>query len=115
MQLNLEELLASLFYNRWKKDPSEKETINNYIVFSTSASPQPALSHIESSDDQNYQKRGSSNKRITSTIELAMYNMESSNEIQNSNIIGISSQFQDSNSLVQCFVETNFSSNEINL
>ncbi|CAG8679532.1 30193_t:CDS:2, partial [Gigaspora margarita] len=87
-------------------------------------------------------KGRSSNKRITSTIELASnkkknskkdinaarsqdsnnldnyqsndfgYNMESSNEIQNSNIIGISS---DSNSLVQCFVKTNFSSNEINL
>ncbi|CAG8856956.1 19823_t:CDS:2, partial [Gigaspora margarita] len=40
------------------------------------------------------------------------YNTKSSNKIQNSNIIGISS---DSNSLVQYFVETNFSSNEINL
>ncbi|CAG8847805.1 32105_t:CDS:2, partial [Gigaspora margarita] len=159
------ELLASLFYNRWKKDPSEKEIINNYIVFSTSASLQPALSRIESSDDQNYQymltrllqkvQRFTTqnptmaglyiillmNYLITSTIELASnkknskkdintarsqdsinldnyqsndfgYNTESSNKIQNSNIIGISS---DSNSLVQCFVETNFSSNEINL
>ncbi|CAG8552894.1 24219_t:CDS:2 [Gigaspora margarita] len=37
------------------QNPSEKEIINNYIVFSTSASPQPALPHIESRDDQNYQ------------------------------------------------------------
>jgi hypothetical protein len=31
MQLNLNELPTSLFYERWRKNLSEKELINNYI------------------------------------------------------------------------------------
>ncbi|CAG8846773.1 12599_t:CDS:1, partial [Racocetra persica] len=86
-----------------------------------------------------------SNKRITSTIELTSnkkkklnknkdntnvsrsqdsinmsnyqssdiaYNTKPSDKTQNS---AISLQFQESNSLVQCFVETNFSFDELNL
>ncbi|CAG8463551.1 7835_t:CDS:2 [Scutellospora calospora] len=56
MQLNLEELLARLFYNRWKKNLSKEEIINNYIVFSTSTSQQSTtFSNIELNNDQNYQ------------------------------------------------------------
>ncbi|CAG8759093.1 8412_t:CDS:2, partial [Racocetra fulgida] len=51
-----------------------------------------------------------SNKRITSAIELAKL----LNELQNSNIMTILSH-QDSNSLVEHFIEANFSSDELSL
>ncbi|CAB4478770.1 unnamed protein product [Rhizophagus irregularis] len=51
VQLNLKELPTSLFYERWKKNPSEENLINAYINFSTSPTSQQ-LSNNQSNDDQ---------------------------------------------------------------
>ncbi|CAB4405291.1 unnamed protein product [Rhizophagus irregularis] len=48
VQLNLKELPTSLFYERWKKNPSEENLINAYISFSTLQQ----LSNNQSNDDQ---------------------------------------------------------------
>jgi hypothetical protein len=53
MQLNLENLPDNLFYERWKKNPSEERLVDAYLNFSTSntASQQQLLSN----GNQNYQ------------------------------------------------------------
>ena len=52
MQLNIKELPTSLFYERWKKNPSEENLVNAYINFSASTSQQ-LLSN--NNQDQDYQ------------------------------------------------------------
>lgn len=52
MQLNLEELPNSLFYERWRKNPCEEKLINDYINFSVSSLHQQSSSS-QSNNNQN--------------------------------------------------------------
>jgi len=55
MQLNLEKLLDSLFYERWRKNPCEEKLINAYINFSTSNIYQQSSSNQSNvNQDQDY-------------------------------------------------------------
>src|SRR2546423_2982763 len=49
MQLNLKELPISLFYERWRKNPSEEKLVNAYLGFSTSTSTSASTSQQLSS------------------------------------------------------------------
>jgi hypothetical protein len=55
MQLNLQELPVNLFYERWKKNPSEERLVKNYIQFISSNSTLQQLSNNEDNSDQDYQ------------------------------------------------------------
>ncbi|CAG8803756.1 12076_t:CDS:2, partial [Dentiscutata erythropus] len=52
-QLNLTELPLSIFYERWRKDPSEEKLIKNYITFTTSTT---GSSNIPNSNLQQLQQ-----------------------------------------------------------
>ncbi|CAG8756020.1 1594_t:CDS:2 [Dentiscutata erythropus] len=140
-----EQLMQSFMYKCEEIASEEEIINNYIVFStSTSTSPQSTLSSIEPSDDQNYQymltrllqkvqrfaiqnptiattlynsfneifiSEHPSNKRITSTIELT----KPLNEIQDSNTITTSSQFQDPDFLDHHFIETNIFFDELNL
>jgi hypothetical protein len=106
IQLNLEELPTSLFYERWRKDPSEKNLINAYTNFysiitstSTSTPQHSSLAFNNESNDFQYmltrllqkvqrlviQNSEAAETLYTSINEIYNFEIEKINKIQTQN------------------------------